>query len=133
MGQSFGIARIAAIAMGLLFLVGAVVQWNDPDPLGWIAMYTTAAVASGAAGRVRWARCLAAACAVAAFGWGLRIATQMPAWVPPSQMFEPMESLGGAVEVAREVWGLGIIALWMLLLVVAQKDKKSTPGREKVS
>ncbi len=130
--------RRASVAMGLLFLCGALVQWNDPDPLGWIVMYSAAALASGVAGRVRWARLAAAACGAAALGWGLRIATEMPTWVAPARMFEPMESHGGAVEMAREVWGLGIIALWMLLLALkqkvgAQKDTKSTPEGEKVS
>ena len=46
--------RVGALLMALLFLLCAAVQWNDPDPLAWIAVYALAAVLAGAAasGRV---------------------------------------------------------------------------------
>lgn len=111
--------------MGLLFLAGAVVQWNDPDPLGWILMYLAAAVACLGFRRGAWARPMAILTLVAATAWAAWIMANMSHWVPPSQMFEPMESRGGAVEMAREAWGLAIIALWMLLLVWAGRKRVS--------
>lgn len=54
---------------------------------------------------------LALAVAAIALGWAVYIAVEMPVWVPPSEMFEAMESKGGAVEMAREAWGLAIVAL----------------------
>jgi hypothetical protein len=119
---------IVNLLMGLLFVVGAVVQWHDPDPIGWILMYAAAALACGAFRRVGWARHVALATAGVAIAWGALVLSEMPRWVTPSQMFEPMESRGGAVELAREVWGLGIIAVWMLLLVWAgRKQQSKTP------
>ncbi len=109
--------RIANVAMGLLFLMGAAVQWNDPDPLGWILIYSGAALACAVFRRVSWARWVASATAVAGIAWGARIGSEMPRWVAPSQMFEPMERYGGAVEMAREFWGLSIIVLWMNVLI----------------
>lgn len=117
--------KIANILMAALFVVGAIVQWNDPDPAGWIAIYVAAALACGAAGRASWAVYVAVITAVAGVAWGGRIASEMPRWVTPTQMFEPMESRGGAVELAREVWGLGIIVLWMLFLIWKSKPRKS--------
>lgn len=114
----------ANAVMGLLFLVGAIVQWNDPDPLGWILIYLSAAFACATFRRIPWSRHTALVTAVAGFAWGARIVSEMPRWVTPSQMFEPMESRGGAVELAREVWGLGIIVLWMLLLAWQAKSSE---------
>tara|TARA_R110002073_G_scaffold142117_3_gene293717 strand:+ start:80535 stop:80921 length:387 start_codon:yes stop_codon:yes gene_type:complete len=121
---------IANTALGALFVVGAILQWNDPDPLGWMLMYLAAAAASLAHGRVAWARPLAVASAGVAIAWGAWGISQMPTWVPLSQMFEPMESMGGAVEMAREVWGLAIIAVWMLVLVWTGRNHVSVDGRD---
>ncbi len=116
---------IANIGMGVLFAIGAMVQWNDPDPLGWILVYMAAAIACGTFRRFSWAWLLALVTAIVAISWGAWIVADMPRWVTPSQMFEPMQSRGGAVELAREAWGLGIIALWMLLLVWAGRKEVS--------
>lgn len=124
---------IVNMLMGLVFVVGAMVQWNDPDPIAWILMYVAAAVACGAFRRAGWARYVALVTAVVAIGWAALVISEMPRWVSPSQMFEPMESHGGAVELAREVWGLGIIALWMLLLVWAGRAPHSRSVLPKVS
>ncbi len=118
------VSKIACYGMGGLFLFGAAVQWNDPDPLAWIALYLVAAIACFGVGRGAWARFTAAACAVSAIAWGARIAVDMPRWVPPARMFEPMESMGGAVELAREVWGLGIMAVWMLLVLYLGRHRE---------
>ena len=67
-----------------------------------------------AAERFRGSWVLALAVALVALGWALRIAFEMPEWVAPGEMFEAMESKGGAVEMAREVWGLAIMALVLL-------------------
>ena len=48
--------RIFASLFAVLFLVGAVVQWNDPDPYIWIAAYALASSLSVAA-RSSWVGC----------------------------------------------------------------------------
>jgi hypothetical protein len=113
MGKPFTIANAL---MGVLFFAGAAVQYNDPDPLGWVAIYLAAAACCVAFRRHRLAGLAASMTAAAAIAWSVRIYTEMPRWVAPAQMFEPMESYGGAVEMAREATGLAIIAAWMLVL-----------------
>jgi len=116
---------IATLLVGLLFVGGAAVQYNDPDPLRWIAMYLAAAIACFAFRRTSWASTLAAVTGVVALLWGLTLAIGLPRWVAPATLFEPMKSLGGAVEVAREMWGLLLIFLWMLLLVWRRRPSEN--------
>ncbi len=46
--------RAIAAAMSALFALSAAVQWNDPDPVSWIAIYLVAAglAALAATGRL---------------------------------------------------------------------------------
>ena len=37
--------RIANRVVGGVFVICAVIQWNDPDPLRWMAIYAAAAAA----------------------------------------------------------------------------------------
>jgi hypothetical protein len=100
----------------LLFLVGAGLQYNDPDPMRWIAIYVASAASCLVWGRHTYAWLAPALVALAASAWALEIALDMPAWVPAA-MFEPMKSHGGAVELNREFFGLAIIVAYMLLLI----------------
>lgn len=43
------VVRLIHATMGLLFIVTALLQLNDPDPLYWVATYLTVAVVCGAA------------------------------------------------------------------------------------
>jgi len=38
--------KVLGIIFGVLFIFGAIVQYNDPDPLLWITLYSLAALAS---------------------------------------------------------------------------------------
>lgn len=111
-----------------LFLVAAALQWNDPDPLPWIAIYAAAAAACALWRRWRHAGWWAAAVATASIAWAAAIAASMPAWVAPAQLFEPMERYGGAVEMGREIVGLGIVALWMTALVATARPRRPRSG-----
>jgi len=102
------------LACALLFLSAALLQYNDPDPLRWIAIYLLAMLACIAADRFRGSWMLALAVATVAMGWSVRVVSEMPEWVPPGEMFEAMDRKGGAVEMAREAWGLAIMAVVLL-------------------
>jgi hypothetical protein len=60
---------------------------------------------------------------LAAAAGGLMIALGMPEWVDPGSMFEPMQSRGGAVELSREIYGLGIIGAYMLWLIISGRQE----------
>jgi len=86
-----------------LFVLGALVQYNDPDPVRWIAIYIAAAVAVLVV--KRW---LAAGVAVAALCWAGAIAAGGLVPVEPGELVAGMKTQG--VEEWREMLGLLIIA-----------------------
>ena len=107
--------------MALLFLFGAVVQYNDPDPLRWMLIYLAAAVACvlAIAKRLRW--WFAAIVGTVALVWA---ATLAPAAFPNVrflEMFAAWEMANERVEEGREMYGLLLIAIYMAVLVVASR------------
>ena len=108
--------------MCVLFLLSVVVQWNDPDPLRWVAIYGAAFVVStivALRGRVPIAAPLAVM--VVALTWALMSLGAGPAADAYSHMFDAWEMKSAPVEEAREASGLLIVAAWMFVLVVAQR------------
>ncbi len=107
--------RSSLVAAGL-FLLAAVMQWNDPDPFGWIALYAAAAATSvafvlmseriwrvalvvgGAA--ALWAALIAPGASGAGFG---DLTAEMSVYRPE-------------IEVARELCGLLLVAVWMAVI-----------------
>ena len=64
--------RIACAVMAAIFVLSAAVQWNDPDPVRWVAFYGFAALTAFAAlVRARLLPVLEVLLAVLAFGVGL--------------------------------------------------------------
>jgi hypothetical protein len=111
--------RLAAGAMGLVFLAFAGLQLNDPDPALWTTLYVAASFLSAlaAAGRPR-------TIAVAVLGLGAL------AWAAPLLLrlgeVSGAEILGGfsmkteAIEESREGLGLLIVSLWTAVLWIFQ-------------
>lgn len=96
------IYRIAAGLFALLFVLGGLVQYNDPDPGIWIATYVVAGAISGAAAAgKRSAGYAAAGLALMTLVWGAVLSWGV---VSEGQHFFDEEG--------REAMGLGIIAAW---------------------
>jgi hypothetical protein len=111
--------RLLDLIMALLFVFAAALQYNDPDPIPWVAIYLVAAVVSlaAAAGR-RAPRGVLATVAVIALGWAAGIAFGGSATSEYSRMFDAWEMKSPAVEEAREASGLVIVAAWMAVLFI---------------
>jgi hypothetical protein len=118
-------------AANLLFLVmfalSVVVQFNDPDPVRWIAIYGAAGLACGVTlgGRLRW--WLPAAVAAAAGAWSATIAPRVVGRVPWRRMFEAWEMRDLGVEESREMYGLLIVAVWMTVLAIRARRSAKRP------
>ena len=110
--------RAAAVIFGLLFVLGAVVQYNDPDPLGWALMYTAAAATSFAAPWGRLPRAVPMVVAVVALAWAATLAPRVFQHGEFASMFGGWEMANTGVEESREFWGLVIIAGWMAALTL---------------
>ncbi len=110
--------KVGEWVMLLAFLFSIVVQFNDPDPFAWIAIYGLAAGASvlGLLGRGHWA-CPAVVGLVAAV-WAARIAPGVLSQVPFLAMFGAFEMENAGIEESREMYGLVFIATWMVVLAV---------------
>jgi len=114
--------QTAQAAMALLFVLGAAVQYNDPDPAIWIVIYLVAALVSfcGAVGRPP----LVAMCALAlgAGVWGVWLATGVLGQQP---LFD---------EEGREMFGLAIISLWFVASVGiearARRSEERADGKQ---
>lgn len=116
--------RLADSLFLLMFLFSVVVQFNDPDPLAWAAIYGLAALACALSllGRLRpWLPGLIAAVAVL---WGINIAPRVVGRVPFLEMFGAFEMKDLGVEESREMYGLLLIAAWMIVLFVRHRSAR---------
>jgi hypothetical protein len=111
-----------------LFLLGAVVQYNDPDPLRWIAIYLAAATSCGLVAARRVPRWLPATVGVVALAWAAGLASHVLGKVEPSELVGAWEMKDANVEMGREMYGLVIIAAWMIvILLTGQRRRQSGP------
>lgn len=99
-----------------IFLLSALVQYNDPDPLLWIIIYGIAALVSYLAFSPRLDKRLPLYLAILAFGWAAFHLPDVWGKVTIGEIFQSIEMKTIAVEKAREMGGLAIIASWMLYL-----------------
>ncbi len=97
--------RVFAAVCALLFAAAAAVQWNDPDPAIWIALYGAAA---GLAGASAWGAPSALLCFGLAALAGVWAASLLPGVVS--------EAAFTWNEVERELAGLLLVAGTMIAL-----------------
>jgi hypothetical protein len=114
----------ANAVMLLLFLFSAAVQLNDPDPLVWIPVYLAAA-AICAIEITRRTRVLGpVVIALGSIVWASTIAPRVVGKVGFMDMFGAWEMQNIGIEEEREMYGLVIVALWMLAISVAAWRRK---------
>lgn len=103
----------ANLGMAALCVVAAALQWNDPDPLRWIAFYLAAAATGVAALHLRggW-RAALALCLVAVVWEGVLWWNVLDA-VDATDLWRRMDEKGGKVEEYREAAGLTLVSLWL--------------------
>jgi hypothetical protein len=110
--------NVANIAMLVLFVASAVLQYNDPDPLGWAAIYGLAAVACGLSSARRLPWVFAALVGAAALVWAATFAPRVLGTASPGDLVQSMKAETPQVEESREALGLLIVAAWMTVLAV---------------
>lgn len=112
-------------AMALLFVGFAALQWNDPDPVPWIAIYGAAAAACVVARRARRGWIAAALVGLAALVWSATLVPTViatpPAW---RDIVGDMQMKAAGVEEARELMGLGIVAAWMAAVALVRDGRR---------
>jgi hypothetical protein len=110
--------------MGAVFGFSAILQLNDPDPWGWVAIYLLAAglAAMAAAGRYPpWRRPLALAVAVWALVWALTVAFSSPRLPPLTDLVADWAMYGAGIEERRETLGLLLLSCWTALVALPRR------------
>jgi hypothetical protein len=118
--------------MALLFIFAALVQYNDPDPVGWIGLYLAAAGACLWSWKRPGQVLVPAAVGGIALAWALTLVPGVVGKVPFLEMFSAWEMKNVGVEESREMYGLLIVVFWMLVLGVqgwrAARHRKPAPS-----
>lgn len=107
------IAICWVMAVGYCVCVG--LQYNDPDPARWMAMYAATAIAFALLPARRVFVVLSVAVGLVAAIWGAYLGHQVKDLLHMSDLWMKMHEKGGAVEVGREALGLGIVAITLLM------------------
>jgi hypothetical protein len=110
------------------FAFSVVVQLNDPDPYAWVAIYALAAAACLLELRGRGGWPFPTVVGAVAVVWAAVISLRVLGRVPFIEMFGAFEMKNVGIEESREMYGLLIIAGWMVVLAVrAARLSRSAP------
>ena len=113
--------KVIALVFGLLFVLFAAFQYNDPDPQLWVPIYSVAAIACFMAfagvGQPALYAVIAAGYVVAA----------IYQWPPRFEgfLFTEIGMRSVNIEMAREAGGLGICAIVMVLMALLMRQFQS--------
>jgi len=113
--------QVLNFLMMLLFVFAAVLQYNDDDMLRWMAIYLAAAACCVAAmvGKLKW--WVPALVAVFCVGWSVIYMARGAAGMPVGEMFAEWEMKNEQIVEEREMFGLLIVAAWMMVLAVCAR------------
>lgn len=112
--------------MTILFLVAAVLQFNDPDPLEWATIYGTVSVITALflLQKLNWYVTAIASIVAVVASIFIGIAAMQEAGLIASSL-DSWQMQNMAEEKAREAGGLLIIALWMLFVTMKLRKRDS--------
>ena len=127
MSPGVRILRALNIAMTIIFLLCAAVQYNDPDPVRWMTIYGVAAAACVLALRARLSAFAAALIAAVALTWAAVLARGVVGRISLAEILT-LSNVALLAEEGRETLGLLMVGLWMIVLVIATRKPQ---GREK--
>lgn len=120
----------AANAVVLLaFVFSVIVQFNDPDPIPWATIYAAAAVVCAFELRRRVHPLAPTGIAVGALVWAVTIAPRVLGKVRFSAMFAEFEMADSGIEESREMYGLALIAIWMIAVAIVAWRRRSSVVR----
>ena len=123
--------KVANVIFALLFIFSLVVQYNDPDPIRWMLVYGAAAAACGwwvVRGSVpRW---LPGVVALAALAWIVLWFPRVLGKVGFSEMFQERGMATLEIEEGRELIGLILVAIWMIVLFILSGRRRSALHRQ---
>jgi len=121
--------RVVNFLMAINFFFSAALQYNDPDPKRWVAIYGLAGLISAAAAwsptGYRWY--VSGLVFLAALLWALTIEPHVAGRFRLGELFQSWEMHDQRIEQARETIGLLIVAVWMLVLTIVRWRRGKVP------
>lgn len=118
---------VANVVMTLAFAASVVVQYNDPDPLPWIAVYGAAAVIAGLETFRRVRPVFPALLSAVALVWTATLAPRVLGKVPFGDMFAEFEMSNPGIEESREMYGLLLVSAWIAAIAIAAWRRPARP------
>lgn len=114
--MKYGYFKIINLVMLVLYFFGAIVQYNDPDPLLWIVIYGLAAASCYLwhIDKLHWG--IPAGVLLICVLWAITLSPDVLGQVAFGEMFEEFEMKSIQVEKSREMYGLLFIGAWMAVL-----------------
>ena len=123
--------RVMNVIMAGLFALAVVLQYNDPDPARWMAIYGAAmAVSIVAAVRGRVPPAASILVVAVAIVWAASWSRDGRSFNSYLHMFDAWEMKNEQVEETRETSGLLIVVAWMTVLSV-QAVMPRRPGKSR--
>jgi hypothetical protein len=114
--------------MAALFIFAAALQYNDDDIIRWMAIYLAAAACCIAAHLGKLKAWVPVAVTVISVGWSAIYAARGALGMPVSDMFSQWEMKNEQIVEEREMFGLLIVAAWMIVLAIAARRRKPAPS-----
>jgi hypothetical protein len=106
------VSRVLDLLFGGTFIACAVVQFNDPDPVRWIAIYGAALFGCASPPGARWAGALTGIVAVIAGVWALFVVPEAMQVTTFGDLVAAMDPDRPETEAARELGGLLLVVVW---------------------
>jgi hypothetical protein len=106
--------RWLAYVMVALLAISVVLQYNDPDPVRWMAIYGAGALISAVLPGRRAAALPGVLVGLVALAWAAYLVHRTWGAIELADLTGKMSEQGGAVEEGREAGGLAIEAVWLL-------------------
>lgn len=103
------------------YLASTLVQYNDPDPWAWVAIYLAAAGMCIAWFRKRLPRWYPTLLLFASLIWIGTLLPSIVGKVSPGELVESISMKSQSVEEAREIGGLALVAIWSAVLMIQRR------------
>jgi hypothetical protein len=100
--------------MAALLAVCVAFQYNDTDPIRWMAMYGAAAIVAALLPAKKQLVPAGYVVAAVALVWGAYLLYDVWGRMQVADLVEKMSEKGGAVEEGRESGGLAIAGVWLV-------------------
>jgi hypothetical protein len=106
--------RYASYVMAALLVVCVALQYNDPDPVRWMAMYGASAIVTALLPAKKQLVPVGLLVAAIAIVWAAVLLAGVWGRMEVTDVVNKMSEKGGAVEEGRELGGLAIAGAWLV-------------------